>query len=135
MLEANGYEKYRNTESVFATKTSEDGKKTEREVLIQPKKRYGVLSNKTPEGQINSMMELFNDPENKDGRYCKIMIGSLVARDGISFFDVLRGYLLRAGWHPSGDLQALARILRAVSHEALKAEKQKRMSEEKIAGE
>lgn len=130
MFEAHGYEKYDRSESSF--QIDSDGK---REIKIEKRKRYAILSNDSSTGKIPSTMEMFNDPINRDGGYIKIMIGAPVARDGVNFYDVMRAYLLRAGWHPAGDLQALYRILRAVSHEATKREKEKYYKEHGIEDE
>jgi hypothetical protein len=130
MFEAYGYEKYDRSESSF--QIDAEGK---REVKIDRRKRYAILSNDSSTGKIPSTMEMFNDPINRNGEYIKVMIGAPVARDGVNFYDVMRAYLLRAGWHPAGDLQALHRILRAVSHEATKREKEKYYKEHGIKEE
>lgn len=130
MFEEYGYEKYDRSESSF--NTTADGK---REVIIEKRKRYAILSNDSTSGKLPSLMEMFNDPVNKNADYIKVMIGAPVSRDGINLYDVVRAYLLRAGWHPAGDLQALHRILRAVSHEALKKEKAKYYLEHGIEGD
>ncbi len=125
MFEEWGYTRYVRDESSFSQsyyKTTEGGKiqnEEPRKIIIEKAKRYGIMTNDSSEGRISSMMELYNCDENAHGEYIKIMIGSPVARDGINLYNVVRGYLLRAGWHPSGDIQALHRFLRAVSHEAL----------------
>ena len=135
MFDQYGYSRYDRSESAFSTEIDEKNGKTKRKILIPPGKRYCILSNDSREGKISSMMELFNDPINKNGKYCRLAIGCPVARDGINLHNVKRGYLLRAGWHPSGDLQALSRFLRAVSHEALLAEKRKDNLDRGITGD
>jgi hypothetical protein len=107
MLEEHGYTSFEGDNSAF----------TDGVIKIDKRKRYAFISkekNKNP-----NIMELFNSDQNCHGEYIKIMIGSPLSRDGINLYNVLRGYLFRAGWHPSGDLQAMARFLRATSHEAL----------------
>ena len=54
-----------------------------------------------------------------DGEYIQILLASEVARDGINIKNVLRGYILSAGWHESGMHQALSRFIRADSHTEL----------------
>jgi hypothetical protein len=124
MFDEWGYSKYKEDESAFEpdykiVKGVKVLNKESRKIRIEKKLRYCVLSSSSSEGRISSMMELFNSDENAHGEYISIMIGTLVARDGINLYNTKRGYLSRAGWHPSGDLQALARFIRAVSHEAL----------------
>ena len=121
MFEAWGYEKFDQEESVFTHTYSKDKNVEKKNVKksFEKKKRYTLIGSETTEGRIASMMELYNSDENAHGEYIKIIIGTLVARDGINLYNVLRGYLLKAGWHPSGDLQALNRFIRAISHEYL----------------
>jgi hypothetical protein len=135
MFDQYGYTRYDRSESAFGMEIDEKTGKNVRKILIPPGKRYCILSNESKDGKISGIMELFNDPVNKNGKYCRMAIGCPVARDGINLHNVKRGYLLRAGWHPSGDLQALSRFLRAVSHEALLAEKREDYLERGIAGE
>lgn len=122
-LEAFGMEKFDETQSVF---TSLGGKgsicSSESRVLkssYRKKWRYAMLNSNVPETRRSALLELFNSPENIDGEYIKIVIGTEVARDGINLFHCLRMHMAMAGWHPSGMMQATNRIIRAVSHDLL----------------
>ncbi len=122
MFDQWGYTAYNHDESAFVQEYSNTKDQIQHiKDTIKPAKRYAIISNTTgsSESRITSMMDLFNSDANAHGEYIKIVIGTQVARDGINLYNVLRAYLLKAGWHPSGDLQALHRVIRTVSHEFL----------------
>ena len=110
-FEQHGYEKFSGNESAF----DPDGKT----IKIRKGKRYAIISDDIKEKSIPNIMQLFNSDLNAHGEYIKVIIGSLLARDGINLYNVVRGYLFRAGWHSSGNEQALARFQRSTSHAAL----------------
>lgn len=124
---ANGFERFEENASVFTEQEmgGEEGacisSTGTRRVRPEFKKklRYALLTGETSDSRFASMMELFNSEENANGEYIQVMIGSIVARDGINLYNVVRGHLVTAGWHPSGIHQALSRFLRATSHEFL----------------
>lgn len=111
MFEEYDYEKFSGSESAF----EKDGKT----IKIPKRKRYAIISDDIKEKSIPNIMQLFNSDLNAHGEYIKVIIGSLLARDGINLYNVVRGYLFRAGWHSSGNEQALARFQRSTSHSAL----------------
>jgi hypothetical protein len=80
-------------------------------------KRFAIITGKT--NNLRNILKVFNNPNNIDGEYIQILLASEVARDGINLKNVLRGYILSAGWHESGMHQALSRFIRATSHEEL----------------
>jgi hypothetical protein len=121
ILESYGYEKYSESGSVFISKEKTKVSICATEVETKevrknfPKKlRYGLIGNDN-----DSLLELFNSPENKNGEYIKIIIGTPSSRDGINLYNVRRGYLVGPTWTPSGIHQALSRFLRSTSHEDL----------------
>ena len=122
-LEAFGFEKFDETQSVFtSTGASDSICSSESRIMkstYKKKFRYAMLNSNVPETRRSALLELFNSPENVDGEYIKIIIGTEVARDGINLFHCLRMHMAMAGWHPSGMIQAIARIIRAVSHDLL----------------
>lgn len=139
ILEEYGFKKYKEYTSVFqikdtkkATICSGDSETKRLKLGFKPEMRYGILTKEMSDGQRASLLELFNSYENRNGEYCKILIGTPVARDGINVFNVRRGYLLSPSWHPSGMHQALSRFIRSTSHEMLiQDERQKLLSEGK----
>jgi hypothetical protein len=139
ILEEHGFKKYKESTSVFqikdtkkATICSGDSDTKRLKLGFKPELRYGILTKEMSDGQRASLLELFNSYENRNGEYCKILVGTPVARDGINVFNVRRGYLLSPSWHPSGMHQALSRFIRSTSHEMLiQDERQKLLSEGK----
>lgn len=128
------FERFNERGSVFVSTGSNQGLCSETggsRVIRQgfeKKPRYALLTGDTPTTIVDALLELVTSPENIDGEYVKLIIGSQVARDGINIYHCLRGYLVTVGWHPSGMHQALSRFLRTVSHDALI----KRLQEEYI---
>jgi hypothetical protein len=114
--EFGGFEKYNEASSVFST--DKLGNKVIRKDF-EKKLRYGIITASNEPSELNSLLELFNSEENFNGDYCQIILGTESSRDGINIYNALRGYLAVAGWHPSGTLQALARIMRTTSHNVI----------------
>jgi len=111
ILELYGFKKYTQTDSAFNI-----DKTLKRDIF--PSNRYAILT--SGQDSLNaSLLELFNSPENRHGEYIQMIIGTPTSRDGINLSNCLRGYLLMPDWHPSGMHQALSRIMRSTSHEAL----------------
>jgi hypothetical protein len=132
ILEAYGFEKYNESGSVFTSKEktrvsicTTDTETKEIRKTFPKKRRYGLIGTDN-----DSLLELFNSPENKDGEYIKIMIGTPNSRDGINLYNVRRGYLVGPTWTPSGIHQALSRFLRSTSHEDLIKDEQRRLINE-----
>lgn len=116
LLEYYGFEKYNRSSSAFVSTKS--GKIIDSN--LTKKLRYGILTSDMDDSSRSSLLELVNSKNNLNGEYCQVLIGTPASRDGINVFSVLRGYLLLAGWHPSGTHQALSRFIRSNSHEYIK---------------
>lgn len=63
--------------------------------------------------------EIFNSPENWDGKLCKALIGSRKMRDGTNAKNVTLTFLGIADWRIPGMIQAQHRGLRSNGHEEL----------------
>ena len=112
ILERLGFENFTSNDSTIVnTKT---GKVRE---TFEKKKRFALITGKTT--NLRNILKVFNSRSNMDGEYIQIILASEVARDGINIKNVLRGYILSAGWHESGMHQALSRFIRADSHTEL----------------
>lgn len=132
ILESYGFEKFNESGSVFTSKEktrvnicATDVETKEIRKTFPKKLRYGLIGTDN-----DSLLELFNSPENKDGEYIKIMIGTPNSRDGINLYNVRRGYLVGPTWTPSGIHQALSRFLRSTSHDDLIKDEQQRLINE-----
>lgn len=129
ILEVWGFEKFSESGSVFTSKEktrvsicATDVETKEIRKTFPKKLRYGIIGTDN-----DSLLELFNSIENKNGEYIKIMIGTPNSRDGINLFNVRRGYLVGPTWTPSGIHQALSRFLRSTSHDDLIKDEQQRL--------
>lgn len=89
--------------------------------------RYALLTPELPQAQQKQILSIFNSPYNVNGEYIKVIIGSRIARDGIDLFHCVRVHLLIPPWTSSGTIQAVARALRAVSHDVLYEQRRKRI--------
>lgn len=79
--------------------------------------------------QQRDILYTFNSPENAGGRIIKVIIGSLVSRDGLNLHHCVRVHLVSPPWTESGAKQAIARALRVVSHNDLLALRKRRAVE------
>jgi hypothetical protein len=102
-----GFDELKNVGSIHDTRS-------DRIVGIKKRKRFAVLTAETPDTQ--SIINVFSSPDNRDGEYIQIIIGSGVVRDSVSLKDTLRGYMMIGNWHQAGTHQAESRYKRAESH-------------------
>jgi superfamily II DNA or RNA helicase len=63
--------------------------------------------------------KVFNSPDNKDGKYIKIIIGSPVISEGITLKNVRQVHILEPTWNMSRINQIIGRAVRNKSHESL----------------
>lgn len=92
--------------------------------------RYALLTSGTTQAQADNIKNAFNSFENRHGEIIKVVIGSLITREGISLSNVLQIHLASAGWNPSSIYQATSRAIRATSHDALLEEETVRLVDE-----
>lgn len=105
-LELYGFSKFKNKGNVI----NSNGKLT-----IPKKLRYGLMIHKFTD-ETQALNKVFNHPDNANGEYVQLIIGSEIARDGINLFNVTRGYLFTPDWHVAGMYQAMSRFIRSTSH-------------------
>jgi hypothetical protein len=97
---------------------SEVGESQKREVRSDfPKMdRYGLFIGTTSDTRFRSLMDAFNSPENINGDYVKVFIGSKIARDGINLTEISEIHIVNGSWNLSSRYQAESRGIRATSH-------------------
>jgi hypothetical protein len=133
IMEVNGFEKFNEVSSVFVSKEKTkvnfcagDNATKEINKTFEKKLRYGILSSQ--QSSMNQViLELFNSYENRNGEYCKVLIGTQSSRDGINVYNVRRGYLTMPTWNPSSMHQALSRFIRSTSHIDLIREEEEKL--------
>jgi hypothetical protein len=80
------------------------------------KSRYALITSKTPDNVLTSLIEILNSPFNKNGEYIKTILLSSAGREGLSINHATQFFLLGSDWSPSAIYQAMSRINRATSH-------------------
>ena len=84
------------------------------------KLRYGLLTNKTSTPkQISQIINCFNKPANKHGKIIKVIIGSRLVSEGVSFYNIQKEFILTPWFNYSEIDQAIARGYRLGSHKEL----------------
>jgi len=86
---------------------------------FKPALRYAVLTSETPNVLKNFMLEVWNHPDNYDGRYIKMFITSPTGDTGINLNHVRRIYSFPSPWNLSSQHQTDTRAIRATSHNVL----------------
>ena len=82
--------------------------------------RYGLLTNRTSTPkQISQIINCFNQPQNKHGKIIKVIIGSRLVSEGVSFYNVQQEFILTPWFNYSEIDQAIARGYRLGSHKVL----------------
>lgn len=104
MLNVNGYEEY-----------TENGKG------IKPK--YILLDGSTSAAKRSNLIQLFNHPDNKDGKFIKIVLGSAVLKEGITLKNVRNVHIMEPWYNVSRLKQVWGRAIRSCSHVALSPSK------------
>lgn len=110
-------------------------KKTPQQLSQNSKLRYGIWSdtlykkylekNLVNENQYtfrSKIKSLFNDPLNRDGSVCKVILGNIT--EGVSFMRVSEIHILEPWWNESKQEQIGGRGIRFLSHSDLPENKQ-----------
>jgi len=71
------------------------------------------------EDDFQDFINYFNSPENKYGEYCQIVMSTNKTKEGISLKNVRQINILTPSWNIADTAQAMARSLRARSHNDL----------------
>jgi len=103
-----------------------------REILIDKKLRFAIISTETTDVQAEKILELFNSYENRHGEYIRVLLGSPKTQVGISLSNVISIHLFDPHWNFSINYQALSRGIRATSHKVLLQEAQGKKIKVKI---
>ena len=82
--------------------------------------RYGLLTSETSSSkQTLKIINRFNKEDNKNGSFIKVLIGSQIVSEGVSFYNIQEEYILTPWFNYSETDQAIARGHRLGSHKAL----------------
>lgn len=131
MLIANGFKlskitsnKYK-TNTLFGTLSKFKYKrkiKEKQEKNTNDKGTFTFLSGADDEKTRNDIIELFKDPSNKDGSKLRILIGTDVLKEGVSFYRIRQIHILEPWYNRPKLEQIIGRGLRHCSHKDLPVE-------------
>lgn len=79
--------------------------------------RYALLSTMTAsQNKMTDLRDLFNRPENANGKYVRVIIGSQILSEGFTLKNVQHVHILTPTWNYSETDQVIARAFRLFSH-------------------
>ena len=82
--------------------------------------RYALITNQTSSTkEIQRLINRFNQPDNMNGEYISVVIGSRVVSEGFTLKNIRQEFILTPHWNYSETAQAIARGWRLRSHEDL----------------
>ena len=82
-------------------------------------RRFAVLIGDKTQKNINSIIKTFNKPNNMNGKYISVLIGSRLISEGYNFKNVQSENILTPFWNYSETAQVIARGYRFGSHKDL----------------
>lgn len=94
-------------------------------VYGEGRKRYAVFSGEEDIKSKDEIKAVFNQKENLDGSKLKIILGSMAAKEGISFTAVQQVHILEPYWNEKRLDQIIGRSSRHCSHKDVPEEKRK----------
>ena len=82
-----------------------------------PGKRMILLNDDVAnEDDFQYFINYFNRKENKNGDFCRVIMGTIKTKEGISLRNVRQVHILTPSWNIADTAQAMSRSLRARSH-------------------
>ncbi len=116
-FEAEGFERYF-PRMEHPYKTRDNGT---REVFLEKKPRFAVLTGETKKirGKIESILSLSNLPENADGEYIKVIIGSAAVKTSYDVLNSINAIIVSPEQTETSMIQVIGRITRSGGLDAL----------------
>lgn len=100
--------------------TKSSGQRSKRRVIIPERNRYAILySGVEAKDKFSNIMNTANSWENRNSDYLRVIIGTPLTQTGLSFDNFTNFFYVTSDWTESGAYQAISRILRATSFNAL----------------
>jgi len=90
-----------------------------KERKIKGSRRYALLTGSTNPTDAAEIIQLFNHPDNKNGKYIQVIIGTKAFSEGFSLYNIQREFILTPWFNFTAIDQAIARGHRGGSHRAL----------------
>lgn len=82
-------------------------------------KTFVIFDSRFNSTQRKTILNLFNNPKNKNGEFIKIIIGSPIISEGITLKNTRQVHILEPSWNMSRINQIIGRAVRFKSHELL----------------
>ncbi len=82
-------------------------------------RRYAMITHEMGDRQIKNILNAFNHSDNATGDYIRILIGSRLISEGLTFLNVRQVHVLTPFWNFTESDQAIARAIRLNSHQDL----------------
>lgn len=86
---------------------------------VNNKNSYIILKGNIQPKRIQHLLNIFNHPDNKNGEYIKIIIGSPVVSEGLTFKNIRQIHIIEPSWNMSKIDQIIGRGIRFQSHSNL----------------
>lgn len=83
--------------------------------------RFAILAEKIT-SRLENNIKTFNKPENREGKYIQVLLGTPLVSEGRSFFNIRQIHILTPHWNMSTTEQVTGRGIRAFSHKDLDEE-------------
>jgi len=121
ILEANGYEYFNESTSIFGTGKQElrpcasaiQGTSKSR---LSKAPRVAFIDSETSDNQVAAILQSINHYDNRYGEYLQVLVVSEVAREGISISNVVTEILYGPSWNYTNQMQAEERVFRPSSY-------------------
>lgn len=81
--------------------------------------RYMMLTGENYQEDINKLIKRFNQEDNSDGKYIRVILGTDKVKQGVSFFHIKHIHILTPHWNYSKIEQVIARGIRLDSQKFL----------------
>ena len=81
--------------------------------------RYILLSSDTSVEMKSKLIKEFNQEKNKNGKFIRIIFGTFVIKEGLSFYHMQKVHIITPHWNFSETEQIIARAIRYDSHKFL----------------
>lgn len=123
ILEVFGFEHAPNIKEIEGSTYCQTQSKESKELPINenPNRMLVLTGSTLTSTQLDNMVNnIFNNKKNVYGDYIRVIIGSHIIGEGVSFKHIRRIYVLTPGWNSATTEQAIGRGIRYKSHEDLK---------------
>jgi superfamily II DNA or RNA helicase len=103
---------------VFANILKQFGYSQSNGTETSKRKRYALCTHQTASNKsIRQIINRFNEPDNIDGEYISIIIGSRVLNEGFTLKNVRNVFIFTPHWNYAETVQAIARSWRLGAHD------------------